>query len=200
MRKIIFTLVGFFMLSSTVLANSDLKVNWVSVGGEYGTSTNTKTQRDSSSLGVSFLVGLSNDIVIEARNRTQQTDSTSNSAKSAPRSWQEVGASKRFNVGITNVYGRGLIGIHSNTGVRYAYSAGEIGITDQFGKSPFGYTIGYRWTDSLNNREINNAQNEQKRVQIHYNINKNHRVQVRYQEQRGDTPTNALNFGYSYRF
>lgn len=200
MRKIIFSVVGFFMLSSPVLANSDLKVNWVSFGGEYGTSTSTKTQKDSSSLILSLLVGLNNGVILEARNRTQQADSTNDSAYGAPRSWQEVGASKRFNVGITNVYGRILIGMHSTTGVRYAWSAGETGITDQFGKSPFGYTIGYRWIDSLNNRHQNNAQNEQMRTQIHYNIDKNHRVHVRYTDQQGDSPSKGWNFGYSYRF
>ena len=196
MKKIITTVI----LSLAALSAQAVEVKWVSVGGEYGNATNLKTQRDASSLSASFLVGLSNGVVLEARNRTQQADSTDKAAYGAPLSWQEVGASKRFNVGITNVYGKGLIGMHSSPGVRYAYSATEVGITDQFGKSPFGYTIGYRWIDSLNNRELNGAQNEQMRTQVHYNINKKHRVHVRHQKQTGDTPVEALILGYSYRF
>lgn len=200
MKKVLISFIGVFAFSSYSFANTGLKVNWVSVGGEYGISENLATKRDSSSLSASFLMGLSNGVVIEARNRTQQADSTANSAYGASMSWQEVGASKSFDAGFTKIYGRGLVGMYSTTGVRYAWSAGEVGITDQFGKSPFGYTLGYRWIDSINNRHLNKAQNEQMRAQIHYNIDKKHRVHVRYTEQRGDTSFDGWNFGYSYRF
>jgi hypothetical protein len=218
MYKIFFGLITFIFIGSAALAQkpetyvsgqkqekpsdgTGFKVRWVSVGGEYGESVNKLTNRESTSLSASFLVGFNNGVVLEARNRTQQTDNTSTTSTpnyGAPLSWQEVGLSRQYNVKITNLYARGLVGMHEVTNKRYSWYAQEIGLTDRIPGTSFGYILGYRWTDSF--KAGMNGTNEQSRYTIYYNINKNHRISIRRTFQTGDTPTNMTHLGYSYRF
>lgn len=209
MNKILLGLTGlFFVVSSafaqkpeTPLQGTGFKVKWVSVGGMYGQSRNLKFNRDSSSLSVAFLVGFNNGVVLEARNRTQQSDNTSTTSTpnyGAPLSWQEVGLSKQYNVKITNLYARGLVGMHETTNKRYSWYAHEYGITNRIPGTSFGYIIGYRWADSF--KAGNSASNEQSRYTLYYNINKSHRISIRRTFQTGDAPTNMTHIGYSYRF
>jgi len=209
MYKTFLGLITFVFIGSTAVAQkhekpsdgTGFKVNWVSVGGEYGQSLNKLTNREATSLSASFLIGLNNGVVLEARNRTQQADNTSITATpnyGAPLSWQELGLSRQYNVKITNLYARGLVGMHETTNKRYSWHAHEFGVTDRISGTPFGYIIGYRWQDSF--KDGNNANNEQSRYTLYYNINKSHRISIRRTFQTGDTPTNMTNIGYSYRF
>ncbi len=209
MYKIFFGLIAFVLIGSTAIAQKQekplegtgFKVKWVSVGGEYGQSRNLKFNRDSSSLSASFLVGFNNGVVLEARNRTQQSDNTSTTSTpnyGAPLSWQEVGLSRQYNVKITNLYARGLVGMHETTNKRYSWYAHEYGITNRIPSTSFGYIIGYRWADSF--KAGNSASNEQSRYTLYYNINKSHRISIRRTFQRGDTPSDQTHIGYSYRF
>lgn len=200
MKKIILAA----LLGSFAFAVHAIEVKWVSVGGEFGQIYSGTAKKDASTLSAGFLIGLDNGVVLEARNRTQQTDKVGNGSGSnnygATLNWQEVGASKAFDVGITNVYARGLVGFHETTSKRYGWWASEFGIQDQIGKTPFSYQIGYRFIDSIRDQEENKGQNEQSRFSIFYRINKNHQVSVRYQKQTGDSPHDGFFYGYSYRF
>ena len=97
-----------------------------------------------------------------------------------------------------NAYGRLLVGTHSRQNDRFNWHAQEVGLTDRFGKTPFGYIVGYRTSDSFSDNK--NFKNNQMRYTLYYNINRKHRVSVRYTDQKGDTPSSMLNIGYSYRF
>jgi hypothetical protein len=205
MKKLsMFILCSVFAVNS-VMANEQkknegtgLKVNWVSIGGEVGNSKNKLTDRTATSYSTSFLVGLSNGLVLEARTRSQQTNKTDKLNYGPPMSWTEFGVSKSYNIGPTNVYGRILVGTQLRPNDRFNWHAQEVGITDRFGKTPFGYILGYRTSDSFSaNKNVNN---QQMRYTLYYNINRNHRLSVRFTDQRGDTPSSMTNFGYSYRF
>jgi len=192
------SIVIFFFSFFAVLVHAEVK--WVSVGGEYGTSENLDTKKAATSMGVQAFIGLQNNWVLEVRNRTQQTDSAGSTNYAAPMSWQEVGATKSFDVGFFDVYGRGLIGFHEFTAKRYSFHAEELGIAVKFSGTPFGYSLGRRFIDSFSDSDANAAKNEQTRLTLNYDIDKSHRVHVRFTDQSGGTNSKMVNFGYSYRF
>lgn len=193
--------ISAFFLSLSAMA---AEVQWIQVMGDVGTTTSKTTNRDSTGMSAAFLVGLDNGYVIEFRNRTQQADKVGNEVGAnnygAPVGVQEIGVSKAFNVGVTKVYGLGMVGLQETTAKRYPFHAFEAGVTDKIGNTPFSYRLGYRFIDAFTNQEYNKGKNEQLRATVSYSLTKNHQVSVRYQDQRGDAPHSGYFLGYGYRF
>lgn len=195
MKKIILAIV--FLTSTAALA--EVTVTKTAIAIETGKSE-TSSGVESSALSVSGFLFLSNGVSVEARNVTSQADKTSTANYGSPVSWQELGIGYSEELGITKVYGKLFLNMYEKQNARYSGHAEEIGVTGRFGKSDFGYMVGYRWTNAFDNEPRLKSRNTQLRTTINYAVNKNVSVYFRHQDQEGDVVQKVNNLGVTYSF
>lgn len=195
MKKFLLTLA---LLSSTA-AIAQITVTKTAIAVETG-QTETSAGVESSSVTVSGFLFLSNGMTIEARNVTSQADKTDTANYGSPVSWQELGVGYSKDLGITRAYGKLFLNNYAKQNQRYTGHAEEIGVVGKFGKSDFGYMVGYRWTNAFDNEPRLKSRNTQIRTTINYAVNKNVSVYFRNQDQEGDVVQKVNNLGVTYSF
>lgn len=180
-------------------SNAQVTVKRATVGTEYGQADVLATKSTSSSLSAGAIVVLSNDVTVEFRNITSQSDSTATKKPGAPVSWQEFGVGYGVDVGITKLYAKEFFITNQKNNARFNSHATEVGAMGKFGSTAFGYQLGYRVINAFDNEQYK-GHNTQIRSTVSYAIDKHQSVHLRHTKQRGDLDQNMLNVGYGYSF
>jgi hypothetical protein len=199
MKKVLIIICGLLCLP----AFAEVNVKSVYVGGETGFvkfTSGTSLNKTSSSQSLAANVLYTNNMTLDLRAVTQQQDTNGTANYGNPLSYQEIGLGQRYSIGLTNVYGKAYLQEWEKPLKRYTGYAGEIGVTDKILNSNFSYTVSYKQFNSFENSAVNTAKNNQMRYSLAYNINDNHRISLKKQDQRGYTQYDGIYVGYSYKF
>jgi len=188
---------------------SPFGIKTVSVGVERGW-TKTTSGTDLNKMGESTTISTSaifnNDMTFDWRSMTSQqnyyVDKTGKAVAGNPTTYQEVGPGYRYSLGkdwptlAVKVY---LQQYEKPTKKYYGYAVNPT-ISGKILGSNFSYTVGYKRFDSFEDSLLNTARHTQRIYILSYQINENHSVYVKKQDQRGYTQYDGYYAGYRYTF
>ena len=109
----------------------------------------------------------------------------------------ETSLTPKYALGFGTAYVKGSIGLRLNSSGSTEFYAIEPGIVVPLG-SGFSTRIGYRYRAAVNDNIADTTRTA--RVGVTYALTKNDAVTLRYDQQRGDSNQNSVNFAYTRSF
>lgn len=202
---VVFTLFSTLAFAQTKPdVNKEFGLRSVTVGLEKG-YTKTVSGTDVDKMGESTTLSVSaiynNNMTFDWRAMTSQQNSYSGKFGS-PTSYQEIGPGYRYSLGkdLPTASIKVYLQQYEKPTKRYLGYAVDLGLGGRILDSKFSYQISYKNFDSFENSAANTAKHWQRRLILSYNINKNHSVYVKKQDQRGYTEYDGLYVGYRHTF